>query len=262
MLQRLVCKLDIIEKGEKKYIPGDALHGIIMEHINPDYAYELHQQNSRPYSQYVEARSDGIYWSIQTLTQDAAQQIIDPLASASFSGFHLKRINSNISVTEKTQSEMPIQDLVDLYYFERSERIFRIRFITPTSFKSSGDYVFYPDLRLFFGSLMRKYSSIFESNDEEDSETLGSIVENSKIVRYDLRSVYNEIERVRLPGFCGMIVIKTTGAQPLINYMHFLMKFGEYSGVGIKCAMGMGAMRIISKPGEKTNKVEGVIVGA
>ena len=247
MLRRLYCKLDFAENNIQKYIQGDALQGVIMERIDEDAANELHSQSLNPYSQFLDIRKDGIYWIIQTLTEQAGQQIIEPLASTEFSSFHLNRMDIDISISNKEQSEILLKDLVNRFYFDMSERIFRIRFLTPTAFKSGGEYIFHPDLRLLFGSLMRKYSFTYENTGEEDTEALDSLVENTKIINYNLRSVYSEIGRVRIPAFIGTISIKSTGPQSLVNYMHFLLRFGEYSGAGIKCAMGMGAMKIIEK---------------
>ena len=58
-LQRLICKLEFKQSGMKRYIPADALHGVIMERIDADSAHELHIQSLKPYSQYVESRKDG-----------------------------------------------------------------------------------------------------------------------------------------------------------------------------------------------------------
>ncbi|MCL2045529.1 MAG: CRISPR-associated endoribonuclease Cas6 [Oscillospiraceae bacterium] len=247
MLQRLVCKLRLPENSSIKYIPGDALHGVIMEHIDTEYADILHNQDSQPFSQFAEVKNDNIYWTIHTLINEAGQYIVNTIADNKFNSFHLKRLNTDVSIVEKNHSDITMDDLVNQYYFEQSEREFRVEFVTPTAFKRQDTYVFHPDLHLFFGSLMRKHSSIFESSSEIDIETHEILVENSKIVRYDLRSVYYQVERVRLPAFRGTIVIKMSGAQSLINYANFLMRFGEYSGVGIKSAMGMGAFRLIPR---------------
>ena len=249
MLQRLICKLGVTG-GSLRYIPGYALQGILMGQIDADFASELHTQGLNPYSQHLNISRDGVYWIIHTLTSEAGQKIIEPLASSGFTGFHLDCLNKDISISEKSRIQIPLKDLVSRYYFERSERIFRIHFITPTAFKSGGEYVFHPDLRLFIGSLMRKHSFICENNGEEDTETLEYLVENTKIMRYNLESMYNRIASVRLPAFSGYIIIKSSGPQQLVNYLHFLLRFGEYSGVGIKCAIGMGAIEIIDKPND------------
>jgi len=225
----------------RKFVPGDILQGVIMENICTNYAETLHSQGVNPYSQYVRAGNASADWIVQTLTKEASQEILTPLLSPEFTSFYLKRWGKTVYITEKTESEVP--DLVGQFYFDQSDRVFRLNFITPTSFKRDGEYVFHPDLRLIYGSLMRKHTALHEG-DEIDEDILDTLTKNTKIVRYDLKSNYSEIGRVRIPAFTGMIVIKVGGAQALVNYLNFLLHYGEYCGVGIKCAMGMGAIRI------------------
>ena len=254
MLQRLYLKLDLDKDFVSKTMLGEAFHGVLMERLDTNAAYQLHQQKTNPYSQFLHIQREDVIWTIQTLTKEAGQQIIMPLTTDKFMNFHLRRISRDIKIINKDHSLVPMKDLVNQFYFGKGERILRIRFLTPTSFKRCGEYIFYPDLRLLFGSLMRKHSYICEGSGEEDTETLDSLVKNTDIVRYDLKSVYSEIGSVRLPAFCGMVVLKFSGPQSLINYAHFLLRFGEYSGVGIKCALGMGAMRVIDKPDNRINR--------
>ena len=37
--------------------------------------------------------------------------------------------------------------------------------------------------------------------------------------------------------------VKVAGTETMANYAGLLMKFGEYSGIGIKTAIGMGPLR-------------------
>jgi len=246
MLSRIICKLESPNCDFGK-VRGDMLQGVLMENINTDYATALHSQSVNPYSQYFLLRRDGAYWVIQTLTETSRKEIIGPLASTDFSGFKLENLNADVSVSDKSKSDILMKDIISRYYFEQSERIFRLKFLTPTAFKSGGEYIFHPNLRLLFGSLMRKHSAICENITDEDTETLDCISENAKIISYNIRSVYSEIGHARLPAFCGTITIKATGASSLVNYMNFLLRFGEYSGVGIKCSMGMGAIKVLER---------------
>ena len=45
----------------------------------------------------------------------------------------------------------------------------------------------------------------------------------------------------------GRITLKITGPQQFVNLMHLLIRIGEYAGIGIKTAMGMGAVEIIER---------------
>ena len=94
---------------------------------------------------------------------------------------------------------------------------------------------------------MNKYSSSSDSIEMFDQETLDQITEQSEIVNYNLKSVYFPMEGIKIPGFKGKITIKFSGSETMSKYIKMLVRFGEYSGVGIKTAMGMGAIRIVER---------------
>ena len=77
-----------------------------------------------------------------------------------------------------------------------------------------------------------------------DEETLVQLTENSNIVQYKLRSTFFPLEGVRIPAFKGEINIKVSGTTTMAKYARLLARFGEYSGVGIKSAIGMGALQL------------------
>ena len=43
------------------------------------------------------------------------------------------------------------------------------------------------------------------------------------------------------------MTIRVSGTKTMANYAHLLLRFGEYSGVGIKTGMGMGAVKRVEK---------------
>ncbi len=77
-----------------------------------------------------------------------------------------------------------------------------------------------------------------------DQETLGQLTENSSIEKYRLRSTCFPLEGVKIPAFMGELGIYISGTETMARYARLLFRFGEYAGVGIKTAMGMGALRI------------------
>ena len=78
-----------------------------------------------------------------------------------------------------------------------------------------------------------------------DEETLIQLEENSEIIRYRLKSIPFPMEGINVPGFTGSIRVKFSGTDTMMRYIRLLLRFGEYSGVGIKTAMGMGAIGLL-----------------
>jgi CRISPR-associated endoribonuclease Cas6 len=122
--------------------------------------------------------------------------------------------------------------------------VLKISFDTPAAFKSRNDYVIVPDLHLVFQSLMKKATAATSDDSFFDEETLDALVQNSKIISYNLRTVKFSLEGRRITGFTGYISIYIKGPSLLKNFAKTLFRFGEYLGVGIKASIGMGALSI------------------
>lgn len=239
----MYAKLRIeLDSSQISYQQSSNLQDVLMEQIDTDYAQELHQYSLNPYSQYVVKEKDKIVWYICTVNEEAYENIILPLEELKQITIRRKEITTN--VVGRSIEILEESELMKQFYEESCDRYLNLQFCTPTAFKRDGKYVNYPDLRLVYGSLMRKYSAASEELDMYDEETLEELVRNSEIIRYRLQTMPFPLEKVQINGFVGNVCIKIKGTETLANYIRLLCRFGEYSGVGIKTSMGMGAMQL------------------
>ena len=251
MLAKLELWIEYEQEEKLTYNISSLMHGILMEQIDPTYGEVLHRNGQKPFHQSVsEMRNNHFKWTICTLNVEARKQIIDVLVTKKH--FYMKHKDLKLKVTKWNLSESSYDELIKKYYFQKNARNIPIRFVTPTAFKSNGKYVFYPDIRMIYQSLMMKYTASSEEMDMIDEDTLEQLTQNSEIVRYHLRSMSFPLEGVNIPGFVGSIRLKIKGTDTMARYARMLMKYGQYSGVGIKTAMGMGAIRLMEQ-GEKKN---------
>lgn len=232
------------------YKQSSNLQGVIMEHIEEEYAEILHQSNLKPYSQCVVKQDDKRIWYIRTVTQEAYKKMIIPLSQ--LNEFEIKNGQIHVNIVRRNFETHAENELLKEFYEIPANRFLNLTFQTPTAFKSNGKYVFYPDIRMIYQSLMMKYTASSEEMDMIDEDTLEQLTQNSEIVRYHLRSMSFPLEGVNIPGFVGSIRLKIKGTGTMARYARMLMKYGQYSGVGIKTAMGMGAIRLMEQ-GEKKN---------
>jgi len=239
-------KLDLKPNTEDKvgYLQSSLFQGVLMESIDAQYAETFHQSGLHPYSMLI-ANKDGLTWSIRTLNDDAYHGIIEPMISPSFTSFDLRKRDVKIDIVNKTITTKTYEDLMKTFNSEQADRYLRISFDSPTAFKSDSSYVFMPDVRLLFGSLMRKYSAASSSTDMTDEDTLGYITDHTSISDYRIRSTRFPLEGTKIPSFMGDITLHFRGTDTMSRYAKMLLEFGEFSGAGIKCGMGMGAIRII-----------------
>ncbi len=229
------------------YYQSSNLQGVLMEQINSDYAEKLHQQGWKPYSQFLYCKNEEFWWFLHTWTKEAYHEILLPLQDSDFVSFQIKKKGIQVSILQKEISILPKKALMEEFYSHESSRYLSIEFLSPTAFKQNGRYVNYPDLRLIFQSLMNKYSAGSSELNMFDEETLEQLVSNMFISRYSLHSVSFPLEGVRIPAFMGTMTIRVNGTKTMANYARLLLRFGEYSGVGIKTGMGMGAVKWIEK---------------
>ncbi len=165
-LSRLTLTLEVDAPLERARVAtlGPHLHGVLMESIPADYVQTLHTVPVNPYSQYALARSTtSLEWKISTLTNEARQQIVGPINDAAFAGFRLRASGIATQVTSRSLEQNPLSQFARIFYARPETRKFRVEFLTPTAFKQSGEYVFWPDPRLVFQSLAQKYGAIVDA---------------------------------------------------------------------------------------------------
>lgn len=244
MLAELKMQVEA-DRPDFGYYQSSNLQGVLMEQIDSGYAERLHEQGLKPYSQYLLRRQDGgCEWAVKTLTKEAYQEIILPLMDGDFTEFTLAKKDIHVRILEKELHTRKKQELLQEFYSGEANRNIQLEFVSPTAFKSNSRYVIIPEVRYLFQSLMNKYSASCEDMEMYDEETLEQLSENTNIIQYRLRSVFFPLEGVKIPSFAGDLTIRAGGTDTMARYARLLARFGEYSGVGVKTAMGMGGLRV------------------
>lgn len=245
-LSRLTLTLEVDAPLERARVAtlGPHLHGVLMESIPADYVQTLHTVPVNPYSQYALARSTtSLEWKISTLTNEARQQIVGPINDAAFAGFRLRASGIAIQVTSRSLEQNPLSQFARIFYARPETRKFRVEFLTPTAFKQSGEYVFWPDPRLVFQSLAQKYGAIVDG-EEPDPGLIAEFGQSVRLSAFRVASAPFAVGAARVPGFTGSATFTVRGVDTFASYIAALLWFGEFSGCGIKASMGMGAIRV------------------
>lgn len=250
MLQELDLELLCEDGKSMNFQKSSALHGVLMEQIDPEYGEILHKTGLKPYSLCLVKENDSIHWKIRSFTEKAGEQIIQPLFSESFDKFYIRNGNIRVQIKEKIQKKISIYNLMEHASAISSPCYYSIDFQTPTAFKSKGKYIFHPEIHYLYQSLINKYFSCY-SEAFFEKNLLETLVEKSQIIQYDLKSTYFHLEGVKVPSFLGSITIKLNASKQESRAADFLFCFGNFSGIGIKTSIGMGAVQI-----KKNEKIE------
>ena len=101
-----------------------------MENPEESYASQLHVNQLHPYSQHIWRENEKIIWQINTLNQEAYENIVLPLMKPEFSSFYIERDDVECKILDKTVVANSRQNLIEEYYFGESDRYINIRFAT------------------------------------------------------------------------------------------------------------------------------------
>ncbi len=245
MLAKLDMKLGA-KPDEISFQMSSTFHGALMELLPEDYATELHISKRRPYTQHLERQDGQWHWIVTALNEETAgrmlTEVLMPLKEIT-----IKKHQLNLQIIGKTYQEMTDKELAHAFYQDQASKYITIQFLTPTAFKSNGRYVNYPDIRMIFSNIMKSYDAACLDEKLFDDDTLDQLVEKAVLSRYDLHSTVFSLEGVRIPAFLGRMTLKMTGTQTMTNFANMLFSYSSYSGIGIKTALGMGAIKILEE---------------
>lgn len=237
MLYKLEIIFDRRNFAEIDHSFSAKLHGLIMDVIEGSIANALHEPSLKPYSQSICLNEENVKWNIYGLNDYIYNNVLSILYEKKT--FYIKAINKEIEVLSSKLEKKSFDEFFKESYERDSKRLIKINFRTVTAFKSQGKYINYPDLRLILQSIMKKFDEFMEEN-IFDETILEHFLESVTISQYNIRSARYNISGVHIPGFIGSINYYIKGPQQLVNLFDYLFSFAEYSGVGIKNALGMG----------------------
>ena len=249
---RLVIELENNKEIPYNYSLSTAFQGYLMDLIDEKFAEKMHSSGYHPYSQFVTVSDGKIKWTVNVLDKEAEMYIVNRLLEDDIKSVHINKLDDDLCIVNKDYSVTTYEDLFKECYFKNDSRYIEVRFLTPTAFKQNNRYQFFPGIKLIFQSLMMKYDASSCENVIFDEELLKHFEENLEIVSYNLRSTSFFVNTNKIPAFTGRLVFKANGPMQMANLAYLLLRFGAYSGVGIKSGMGMGGIEVnINKGKEK-----------
>ena len=222
------------------------LHGWLMEIISDQFAEELHQAGTNPLSLQTIHDDETVSFILNLLNEKACSEIEPLIMDDALERIKLRTgEQKEFQILEKRVYEMSEKKLSKIFYANDCNNVLKLKIVTPTAFKTNGKYLFFPDIRMMFQNIMRKYNCIFENTEDVDLELLDEICNKVEIAAYNVRSRRFYLHKAYVNGFQGYLTLVCHGSQTLTNYVAVLLKFAEYSGVGVKTSMGMGAIELL-----------------
>lgn len=248
MLTKITLECEIPPNVKPSVHWGSLMHGALMGLVSTEAANKLHSGQFRPFSQYIEIVSiHKLLWHIGIWGKDATETLLSaimPLSTVTLN-YH----NLTLPVL-KTHRESVSEEEYMARFFTEAEPAnrYEMRFLTPCTHRSAGQYVLYPTPELIYQSLALRFSAYSQEFDLHDPEVIEHLGTHTRITRYSLKSSIYQIEdSVRIHGYIGYVCLSLRGPEALIRLGGMLLSLAEYAGVGVKTTMGMGGVQIKAK---------------
>ena len=229
---------------------GMAFQSILLTTLGNDLANALHEgpHSLRPYRSSVYQEHDSYIWELVALNEELAD-IIKNKSQELFTKHKLNSFNTDIDYSGElniveTSHDILFKEFYSSTFIERNR--VTINFKTPTSIKTRGRYLHYPQEDMILFSLLKKWDEFSDSQKLYDPSLYESIIECFSIHSIkNLKSQFIPIDKGKVSGFIGTVDFKIKSPTRQINQLiNLLLEYGNYSGIGIKTGMGMGNIEV------------------
>ncbi len=245
MLQKIkvICSYD--QEVKASYHWGSLFHGVLMKALPTKTAESLHNvDEARPFSQYVYTLpANRLEWHIGSWDVGVAEEIIK--AVNSLEQIYLEQKNLTLKVEGVEFNKESEETYLNRFFtVEEPSRRYELQFVTPSTHKSAGEYVIFPTPFLILQNILLRIQPFLTKYSLDDSEAWEQVVNNLRIVRYNLRSASYSVGGAWIKGYLGSVQLSIRGPEQLVRLAGMLLGFAEYTGIGIKTSLGMGGTRI------------------
>ena len=248
-MRKIGIELALPENTKINSNMGSVFHGLLMELLDSEEASRLHDASAiRPYSQYVYYDMDYQVpvWCINIL-DDSIEKRVLPYVLENV-GIPVQLVQKGYSIIMKgiIYDKRIDYDLMadEIFLADKANRTVNIDFLTVVSFKKNGRFVVMPELYLIFKSLINKWNTFSVNNKIEEDDLAKSLAEMCEIYKYRLSSKTYSVDGKNIYGFAGEMSLRIHGNDMVKRIITLLLNFAEYSGIGVKTALGMGAVKV------------------
>lgn len=244
MLQKVTVQCRCEGEQKPNYNWGSLFHGVLMNALPEEVAEVLHEDNLKPFSQYVQFVGDQqLEWTIGLWDSHFAPHLLQ--AVMPLTRIELKQKRLFLEVTGVQRNSLGDGEFLGKFFTGPAPcRRYEIEFLTPSTHKQEGAYVLFPTPELIVRNLSKRYSAFVQDISLDDPEAMQELARNIKIVRYSLRTGVFYLENTKVTGYLGRMTVVINGPDQLARLAGALLSFAEYSGIGIKTALGMGGVRV------------------
>lgn len=223
---------------------GSLMHGWLNEQLPAPFPEQLHQDEVKPLSQWIEVRASGVFcWHIQSL--DA--QLSEALAALLTEGqtIAIRHMGAGFSIREVRRTTLaPSAYMKQIFLAPQPCQGLIVRFRTTTTHRTGGQYALFPSVELMGRSLRQRLCQIMPESPLADDEALEQVLAHVTLRRYKLQSSTFSLEGHYVTGYFGSLELHFSGPDPVNRLAEMLFGIAPWTGIGIKTALGMGGCEV------------------
>lgn len=221
---------------------GALMHGVLMEAVNNDDLHAL--AGTRPFAQYLSRTAPGEYvWSVSLLHEEKSSAIkrwLHTNPAKLFIEYH----NLDIDICAITCAEsLSYEEMLSDVLAELPPKYVSFDFITAMIFKRSAvkNPWPFPEPRLILQSILSRWNAFSDAAVFDDEEILSEANQFISLHSYKIQSQRVAMDGVMFAGTTGSASFNVQKTE-LRQLMNLAGHYAEFSGVGAKTAMGLGAV--------------------
>ena len=218
------------------------LYASLLSRVDSALAERLHEDGATPVRHYLRLTDDGsaLRWRVTLFGGDCIDAL-SPLLERQNEFLLGIRGGMPLAVTGRSVRVLPyVSDFLDTV----TDGDVQLRFFKSTAFKSRGEYICLPTVRLIVQSLLRKWNACMGDELLLDEDETDILADGLSCRNYRLQGVPFRLKGNAIPGFVGAMTFENRLDGEAREHAALLLHFADYAGVGIKTALGMGGVEV------------------
>lgn len=238
-----LCRMEYALEGGPSIGFSDAhrFYAWLLAQLPGPEAEWFHENGGQFVSQHVrkEYPTGRIIWSVSILTKEA-NAVIQPVLEQDLT----VRLHPETVTAALIRKDSFAAPAAFIGYAKEHivERVAQVSLLSPLAFRRRGQYVIFPEAPLLIQSLVNRWDAVFPEYSMNDEDAMRALETGVMIRDFQLRTVRFALKGNKIPGCLGKLYLQSRLPEPLFEIWNLLLRFGTFSGVGIKTTLGMGAL--------------------
>ena len=255
MIKQIALTLRTANESPTSMFWAYNLYAQLLRTLPQDFAEQLHQTGLKPinHALLVQRGSPVCTWRVNLLGQEACQWAEPVLLSTK--SFQIEKQSLTLTVENAVVTHQTDETALMLRHFTNlpPPKSITLQALSPCAFKSGERYINIPTPELILKSAFQKYNAFATDTVLDDPAALQHLIDHVSIVRYRLQSYGYSVKGITIPSFTGSVTLSACGPEQLRRLFTLLMHTLPFTGLGIKCTLGMGAITAITAEKEQTS---------